>query len=169
MKQIFFAVMAMGLVGCSGHFVTHKGVGSENCDSNGACKGVPFYLSEPRIETKHLTYTPAVGGKPARYSDKTGNEGCLAVNAEVVVNRRSEDLRYLSYQPGFFEYAKLSVDLNDNGTVSKVSVEPSSGLKEAAEAISSLADAYKVVRVDARADRNVSADTPICTAEAPRM
>ncbi|MCO8166828.1 hypothetical protein NJC40_03425 [Pseudomonas sp. 21LCFQ02] len=160
MKQIFLAVMAMGLVGCSGHVVTYQG--ERQACKDGKCEGIPFRKVEPAIAQRTLNTIPASADSKARYSNKTGDEGCVEVLDVTIVNAASKDVSYISYQPGLFEYAEFSVDLNPNGTLSKVGVVPVAGLKEAAESVASIASAYKLVN-EANALSVKSAGLPKCT------
>lgn len=146
MKRLFFVAMAVGLAGCSGHVVTmDRAAACKTNESSGGtvCKGVPYRMSVPKLTEVTLVRTVDAEGKTIlSASEKDSAKQCTPMKAVTIKAKASSTVSYISYDPGFLEYADFDVELSADGTISKVGTASASGVKDTADAISTLAGAY---------------------------
>lgn len=158
MKWIALVAAGAALVGCSGKISTYT-----SCTES-ICKGVPFYtmkeVSQPYVYDRIL----GADGKAIRIAGDTTGKDCEQVEGDETKLVVSEVPNYVYYDAGFFETSKFGVELNSNGTLSKVSTESTPAIKETAEAIATLATAYRTVKP---VQSHALAGTPKCTSKAP--
>ncbi|MBI6616065.1 hypothetical protein YA0729_25315 [Pseudomonas simiae] len=138
-RVLIFSVIAV-LAGCSGKVITHT-----SCSDN-ICKGVPFYTMKEVTDRYFYDRILDADGKAIRVAGKPSGQDCIPVEVEERKLVVSSTANYIYYDAGIFETSKFSVDLNTNGTISKVSTESTPAIKETAEAIAALATAYRTVK-----------------------
>lgn len=150
MKHIFCAVMVLGLAGCSGHVVTMDRLAAcKKDDASGGtvCRGVPYRMSVPKDAEVMLVRTVDAEGKTVLSADaKEDAKKCTPMKAVTTKAKASKTVSFISYEPGFLEYANFDVTLTPDGTISKVGAVSTSTVKDSADAISTLAAAYLALR-----------------------
>lgn len=158
MKWIALAATTLVLTGCSGKIVTYT-----SCTA-GECKGVPFY--KMKEVTDRYVYDRIIGadGKAIRIAGGPTGKDCILVQVEEKKLIATDTTNYLYYDAGFFETSKFAVDVNPNGTISKVSTESTPAIKETAEVIATLATAYRTINP---VQVGFVGGTPQCTSKAP--
>ncbi|MCV4285108.1 hypothetical protein [Pseudomonas capsici] len=140
MKRLFFVAIAVGLAGCSGKVITHT-----SCKDN-ICKGVPFYTMKEVTDRYFYDRILDADGKAIKIAGQPEGQNCDLIEVEEQKLVVSGVANYVYYDAGVFETSKFAVELNSNGTISKVSTESTPAIKETAEAIAALATAYTTVK-----------------------
>lgn len=138
-RLLILSVMAV-LAGCSGKVVTHT-----SCREN-ICKGVPFYTMKEVTDRYFYDRILDTDGKAIRVAGKPSGQDCSPMEVEEQKLVVSSTANYIYYDAGVFETSKFGVELNSNGTISKVSTESTPAIKETAEAIAALATAYRTIK-----------------------
>lgn len=158
MKNLLIAILVV-LAGCSGRVVTYD---SGACKEH-RCNGVPIYVLAEKTTTYRYDRILGKDGDIVRISGDRNGNSCNQVEVTEQKLVPSEQ-KYLGYEPGIFETSKFNVDLNANGTVSKVGVESTPAVKETAEAIAALVTSYRTLHpLEAKSAGNTDPD---CTAKA---
>ncbi len=147
-KVIATLAVALILSGCSGTLRTYTNPTTICPESSTNChfEGV---LYRPLIKSeKHYVRDRILDLKGNVTHHLTGEDGkrCTPIEVTEIILIPDPNNEYLiSYDAAFFETAKFSVDLNPNGTLSKVGMESTPGGKSLAESLVTLATTAKAL------------------------
>ncbi|WP_146174573.1 hypothetical protein [Pseudomonas putida] len=139
--------LCLVLVACAGKIVNFTD-GEAAC-KEGVCDGVFYY----RMKVVHVRYVQDKvldkDGGVVRFAGGQNGEACIPVLVEEFKQVPELKPSLISYKPGLFEDSKFSVEFGASGNITSVGVDVTSGAKNAAEAISSVATSLKVLKADA--------------------
>ena len=148
MKKITLVLGLLSLIGCSGKLYTHTKLANV-CDKEEYKERYSGVIYYPRIavEDKYIQ-DKILNSKGELTHFMNGPDGKSCAPTGIIEKKIAPDMcnpRLLQYDTAIFESSTFSVELNADGTLSKVGTSSTSGGKSLVDSIVSIATTVKLL------------------------